>query len=230
VSKGIIVSGIGTDVGKTVVSAALCQALNADYWKPIQSGIQDSPADAETIKKLLEVGKHRVHPSAYTFAHSLSPHAAAKLANVKITLDTIITPKTNKVLIVELAGGLLVPLNGKETNIDLIKKLCFPIILVANHYLGSINHTLLSIEYLKNAKLPLIGLIFNGNELLPETESIILKLSGVPMIARLPTLSQLRLGQNSSNQLSAATITELTKVFNDIDFSELTSEHWQNSN
>ncbi len=214
--KGLIVSGIGTDVGKTVISAALCQALTGDYWKPVQSGTQDSPPDSDTVRSLIKKGESRIHPSSYTFAHSLSPHAAAKLVNVKITLDAIITPVTDKVLIVELAGGILVPLNDEKTNIDLIRKLCFPIILVANHYLGSINHTLLSIEYLKNAGLPLIGIIFNGEELLPETESIVLKLSSVPIIARVPILPE----------LNSVTIAELAQNLVKLNLKKLASEYW----
>jgi dethiobiotin synthetase len=187
--KGIIVAGIGTDVGKTVVAAVLCEALGADYWKPIQSGTDDMPADAVTVGSLLTDGAHRVHPSTYSFRKSLSPHAAARYEDTEVSLAALVLPNVDRPLVIELAGGILVPINDRETNLDLITKLSLPVVLVSRHYLGSINHTLLSCEVLKAHGIRIAGIVFNGDETLPETERIIAALSKVPVLARIPSLA-----------------------------------------
>ena len=187
--RGLIVAGLGTDVGKTVVSAVLCEALGAEYWKPIQSGTDDMPADAVTVESLLTDGVHRVHPSTYSFRKSLSPHAAARLEDTEVSLAALVPPKTERPLVVELAGGILVPINDRETNLDLIAKLSLPVVLVSRHYLGSINHTLLSCEVLKAHGIQMAGMVFNGDETLPETERIITALSKVPVLGRIPSLA-----------------------------------------
>lgn len=170
------VTAIGTDSGKTVVSAILCKALGADYWKPIQAGF---PRDADTISKL--VPNTIIHPEAYLLNTPASPHAAAKIDNIVIDKSKISLPKTNNNLIIEGAGGCLVPLNDNDFVTDLAKQFGCPIILVSNLYLGSINHTLLTVNLLNQLQLPITGIIFNGQSN-PESERIILKHAGYKFI------------------------------------------------
>lgn len=158
--KTLFVTGIHTDAGKTVSSAILCQALHMDYWKPIQSGII-TDSDTLAVKELLGETNIHFHPEAYRLKEPLSPHAAAKIDGVEIDLNKIIRPKAERLLI-EGAGGLLVPLNEKDMVADLIQE-GDKVVLVSRHYLGSINHTLLSIAYL-NQKGIEPGILFNGNE------------------------------------------------------------------
>jgi dethiobiotin synthetase len=158
-----IIAGIGTEIGKTFISSILTEALQADYWKPIQSGALDF-TDSDTVKSLISNTKTVFHPEAYRLNEPMSPHAAAAIDGVEIELSKFQLPLTNNHLIVELAGGLMVPLNDRETNIDLIKKLNIPVILISKNYLGSINHTLLSVEILKMNNIEVKGLIFNGEQ------------------------------------------------------------------
>lgn len=175
--KRIFISGISTEVGKTVAAAILTEALQADYWKPVQSGsITDS--DTRTVKSLISNSKTKFHPEAYSLREPLSPHAAAELDGVKIDLTKIIPPDTNNHLIIEGAGGLLVPLNNQSLVIDLIQQLEAEVVLVSRNYLGSINHTLLSVEALRNRNIPVRGLIFNG-DLTPQSEEYILNYTGL---------------------------------------------------
>lgn len=153
------VTAIGTDSGKTLISAILCKALNADYWKPVQSGY---PRDSETIKLLLGQSSSKIHPETYIFKTPASPHAAAALENIKIEMENFVVPQHAGDLVIEGAGGCLVPLNDHEFVIDLVAKFKAEVILVSNFYLGSINHTLLSYEALKSRNLALKGIIFNG--------------------------------------------------------------------
>jgi dethiobiotin synthetase len=170
------VTAIGTDSGKTIASAILCKALHADYWKPVQAGF---PRDADTIKRL--VPDCTIHPETYLLNTPASPHAAAKIDGVHIDLEKFKLPKTNNPLIIEGAGGCLVPLNDHDFVIDIPAKLNLQIILVANLYLGSINHTLLTVQLLKQRNLSVTGIIFNGKSN-PESERIILKHSGYKTI------------------------------------------------
>ena len=183
--KTFFVTAIGTDSGKTVVSAVVSKALSADYWKPIQSG---SPRDSETIRNL--VPEVLIHSETYLLSQPLSPHASAKLDGVAIELDEFNSPVTNNSLVVEGAGGVLVPLNDSYNVVDIVRKFGWEIILVSNHYLGSINHTLLTIDYLKREGFKVRGLVFNGDPN-PETERIILERSGLPMIFRLHRESEI---------------------------------------
>lgn len=179
-SLNYFVTAIGTDSGKTVVSAILCSALGADYWKPIQCG---SPRDSDQISSLL--GKEQIiHPERYYLKMPASPHAASKAEGVDVILESFTLPKTDNSIIIEGAGGLLVPLNDENFVIDLIQHLNVRVILIANLYLGSINHTLLSIEALKARDVPIEGIIFNG-ESNPESERIILKHSGLRVLLRI---------------------------------------------
>ena len=180
------VSGIGTEVGKTIVSAILAEALKADYWKPIQAGDLEQ-SDSIKVRDLLSNESTQIHPESYRLKRPMSPHAAAEKEQVAIELSAIPLPNTNRPLIVEGAGGLLVPINKKECIIDLVDSLKLEVILVSKHYLGSINHTLLSIEALEARSIPIKGIIFNGQPN-HDTESIILSKSGLKMIARIPTM------------------------------------------
>jgi dethiobiotin synthetase len=187
--RGVIVAGIGTEVGKTLVAVALCERLHAMYWKPVASGSEDGPTDDLLAKRLLRGGDERVLPTTYSFTKSLSPHVAARLDGQAIELANLRLPLSSTPIVVELAGGVAVPLNDRETNLDLIQKLALPVVVVSRHYLGSINHSLLTIEALRMRGVAIAGIIFNGDEL-PDTERIILQLAGVRCLGRVPNLKQ----------------------------------------
>ncbi|MFK7953851.1 MAG: dethiobiotin synthase [Ekhidna sp.] len=159
--KKIIVAGIGTDTGKTVASAILCQALKADYWKPIQAGDLEN-SDSIKTKKLSP--DTIIHKEAYMLSQPMSPHAAADIDKTRIDEHQLQIPETENHLIIELAGGLMVPMREDYLNIDWICKTELPVVLVADYYLGSINHTLLSLSLLKQKQVPLLGIIFNGEK------------------------------------------------------------------
>ena len=174
------VTAIDTDSGKTLVSAILCEALRAEYWKPIQAGL---PRDADAIKSL--VGNEiKIHPEAYLLQTPASPHAAAKLDGVQIHCINFKLPLTQNDLVIEGAGGCLVPLNDREFVIDLMVHFKAEVILVADLYLGSINHTLLTIEALRARKIFVRGIIFNGVPN-PESERIILLHSQLPCLLKI---------------------------------------------
>ena len=152
--RKIIVAGIGTDTGKTVASAILCQALKADYWKPVQAGdLQNT--DTHKIKRW--VPSTKTHSEAYRLTQPMSPHAAAAIDGNTIEENNLVPPNTTNDLIIELAGGLMVPLREDFLNIDWVASTGLPIILVSNYYLGSINHTLLSLSLIKSRNIPLLG-------------------------------------------------------------------------
>lgn len=176
------ITGIGTEVGKTVVSAIVTEALEADYFKPIQAGDLDY-SDTHKVKALVSNSKSKFHDNAYALKTPMSPHAAAKIDEIEIQIEKIKRPETQNNLVIEGAGGLLVPLNSKDCIIDLIDK-TDKIILVSRHYLGSINHTLLSVEALKSRGFSNIGIIFSGNEH-RTTESIILEKTELSCIGRI---------------------------------------------
>jgi len=183
-SRRIFIAGIGTGVGKSVVAAVVAQALRADYWKPIQCGNLEN-SDSDLVRSLLSNDESVMHPETYRFKEPISPHAASKHEGIELKLEKIIPPVTSNTLVIEGVGGLLVPLNEKNTAIDLLGQLECEILLVSKNYLGSINHTLLSIEALKARELPLRGIIFNAAPN-PESEEIIVKVGGVPVVARIP--------------------------------------------
>lgn len=184
--KIFFVTGISTEVGKTVVSAILTEALQADYWKPIQSGTDES-CDKTTVASLVSNTKSVFFPNSYAFKAPLSPDAAAALENVEIDLQKTVLPDTNNHLVVEGAGGLLVPLNSKQTIVDLIPKGA-EVILVSRHYLGSINHSLLSIAYLKQLGFE-PKVIFVGEEN-SATEEAIKNFGEVRILGRIPMLTE----------------------------------------
>jgi len=178
--KQVFVTGIGTDVGKTVVSAILTEALQADYWKPVQAGDLEN-SDTIKVKNLVANEKSVFHPEAYRLPLPLSPHASAAAAGIELNLNKIVLPTTENNLVIEGAGGLFVPLNAGSLIIDLIQKLQVPVILVSANYLGSINHTLLSVEALKHRNIPVAGIIFNGAPT-PASEEYILQFTGLPKL------------------------------------------------
>jgi dethiobiotin synthetase len=180
--KNIFITGIGTDVGKTVASAIVVEALRADYWKPIQAGELEY-ADAHKIKALISNSKSKIFENSYALKTPMSPHAAASIDGISIKLDKIIKPETNNNLVIEGAGGLLVPINDTETVVDIIKA-DYKVIVVSRHYLGSINHTLLTIEMLKAKALNIVGILFSGDEH-KTTESIIQKMTNIPVLGRI---------------------------------------------
>ena len=181
--KRYFITGIGTDVGKTIVSAILVEAFGADYWKPIQAGDLNN-TDTMKIRSLISNSKSMIHPEAYRFSKSLSPHAAAAADKIKINFQKISLPKTTNTLVIEGAGGLMVPLNTEYLVIDLIKKFNAEAILVSNNYLGSINHTLLSVEALKSRGITIAGIVFNGKPTL-SSEEYILKLTGLKCLLKI---------------------------------------------
>lgn len=198
-NKKIFITGIGTDVGKTVVSAIVCEALKADYWKPIQAGDADN-GDRKTIQNLISNDKTIIHSNTWTLTSAMSPHAAADIDGVKILSENIHAPQINNNLVIEGAGGLLVPINEKETIMDLIKK-DHHVIVVAQHYLGSINHTLLSVKLLQQQGYK-VSVIFNGNKN-TATEDIIQSMTKVHVIGRI----------NQENRVNTKMICKYARLF-----------------
>lgn len=178
----LIVAGIGTNVGKTVISAILTTCLEADYWKPIETG--EGSYDSEYMKSLIDTHKHRIHPPIYSLKAPTSPHQAARLENTSIDVGKITLPPFGNHLIIETVGGLLVPLTFDTLSLEVFRLWKARWVLVSQHYLGSINHTLLTIEVLKSYCLPVIGIIFNGVSNL-DSEEVILRISQLPCIGRL---------------------------------------------
>ncbi len=162
-TRPIFITGIGTEVGKTIVSAILVQKLQADYWKPIQSGDLDN-SDTDKVRSLVSISTTMFHPEAYRLTQPFSPHKSAAIDGIYIDPEKIVLPETNNHLIIEGAGGLMVPLNENFLMIDLIKKLNAEVILVSKNYLGSINHTLMSAAILKSNGIKLSRLIFSGTQ------------------------------------------------------------------
>lgn len=178
------ITAIDTDSGKTLVSAIFCEALKYDYWKPIQAG---SPKDSDTIRSLTE--NITIHPEAYFLNTPASPHASAKIDGIEIDLKLVNAPKSSG-MVIEGAGGCLVPLNDSDFVVDLVPKVNAEIILVADLYLGSINHTLLTVALLNARKYPVKGIVFNGKSN-PESERIILHHSQYPVILRIQPEDQI---------------------------------------
>jgi dethiobiotin synthetase len=178
----LFITGIGTDVGKTIASAIITEALTADYWKPIQAGDLTN-SDSHKIEELLSNAQTKIHPNGYALQTPASPHLAAQLDGITINIKNIKEPTTKNHLVIEGAGGIFVPLNDTETVADLIRP-DYKVVVVSLHYLGSINHTLLTIEALQNRKITIAGIVFNGDEN-QASETIILKKTGLDMIGRI---------------------------------------------
>lgn len=178
----LFITGIGTDVGKTIVSSIIVEALEADYWKPIQAGDLDS-SDSHKIQSYISNDLTVIHDNSYKLNTPASPHLAAEIDKITINLNQIIEPKTTNHLVIEGAGGLLVPLNSSDYIIDLIQK-DYKVIVVSRHYLGSINHTLLTLEALQSRNIPVAGIVFSGDEH-PSSEGIILGKTNARCIGRI---------------------------------------------
>ena len=177
----IFVTGIGTEIGKTVASAIIVEALQADYFKPVQAGELEY-TDTDKVRELISNPKSTFFPSAYALATPMSPHAAAAIDNTTIDLKKINLPVTDNILVVEGAGGLLVPLNNYQTIFDLIEPE-YEVVMVSRHYLGSINHSLLTLDKLGETGAN-ISILFNGEEN-PTTEDIIQEMTGIEVIGRI---------------------------------------------
>ncbi len=178
----IFITGIGTDVGKTIACSIITQALEADYWKPIQAGDLEN-SDSYKIQNYISNKKTVVHQNSYKLQTPVSPHYAAKIDNITIDLKKIIEPKTINHLVIEGAGGVLVPLNNNDCIIDIIQN-DYKVIVVSRHYLGSINHTLLTFEALKSRKIEVVGIVFSGDEN-KATEEIILNKTKAKLLGRI---------------------------------------------
>lgn len=178
----LFITGIGTDVGKTIASSIIVEALEADYWKPIQAGDLEN-SDSHKIKSKISNPKSKIFDNAYALNTPASPHLAAEIDGIQIYIKKIKEPKTKNHLVIEGAGGIFVPLNNSDCVIDLIQP-DYKVIVVSRHYLGSINHTLMTIEILKSRNLNVAGIIFSGDEN-KSSESIILEKTNIPMIGRI---------------------------------------------
>lgn len=189
-STRLIVSGTDTDVGKTVFSAALAGALDANYWKPVQAGFEGG-TDALRVMELSGLAPERILPEQYVLNTPASPHYAARLDGITIDDHALLPPPpSERSLVIEGAGGLMVPVNDDTLFIDIFARWKLPLVLCARTALGTINHSLLSIDAVKRRGIPLLGIAFIGDEQ-AESERIICKLGGVRRLGRLPHLSPL---------------------------------------
>ena len=191
-SKAYIVAGTDTGIGKTTVAAMLTLALDGLYWKPIQSGTDDS-TDRQRVQTLTRLPNDRLLPERYVLSRSLSPHRAAELDGVEIKAEALALPAFDMTLIIEGAGGLLVPITRHQLQIDVFANWGAPIILCARTALGTINHTLLSIEALRSRQMQLHGLIFVGDDN-PDTMRTIAELSGARHLGLVPRLDRIDRG------------------------------------
>ena len=180
--KTIFITGNGTDIGKTIISAIVTENLEADYWKPVQSGELEN-TDTMKVKRLVSNSKTVFHTERFKLIQPLSPHASAEIDGIQIQLDDFKLPVTNNHIVIEGAGGLMVPLNNKILIADLITHFASSVILVSRNYLGSINHTLLTIQELRRRNIPIIGIVFNGAHT-PQTENFILQYTQLPLLFR----------------------------------------------
>lgn len=188
-ARRIFMTGIGTEVGKTFCSAIVVEALKADYWKPVQAGELDD-LDSQWVRDFISNDQSVFHREKYLLSEPMSPHAAARIDGLTLRIEDFKAPQTENDLVIEGAGGLMVPLNDDGDSIlDLIPEVADEVILVSQNYLGSINHTLLSAEALKNRGIKVTGIIFNG-EPNSETEDIILKSTGLKCLLKVPVCDQ----------------------------------------
>lgn len=184
----LIVTGTDTGIGKTIFSAALTHALGAFYWKPVQSGLEDA-TDSETVARFGGVPPERILPEAYRLKLPASPHLSAEAEGVEIDPTRLVVPEAGP-LVIEGAGGLMVPLTRRLLTIDLFARWGLPVVLCARTQLGTINHTLLSIEALKARNIPITGIAFIGEEM-RDSQDVIAAFSGVKVLGRLPPVSPL---------------------------------------
>ena len=184
--RRLVVCGTDTDVGKTLVSAWLVQGLQAHYWKPVQSGLEGG-GDSGRVQALLQLPAERLLPEAYRLEQPVSPHWAAEQQGVVIEAERLQLPAGEGPLVVETAGGLLVPLRRDWLQIEQLQRWGLPVLLVARSGLGTLNHTLLSLEALRQRGLPVLGLVLNG-PLHADNPRTLEQLGGVPVLAQLPWL------------------------------------------
>jgi len=184
-----IICGTDTDIGKTLISSFFVKGLNSFYWKPIQSGIE-SQTDSQTVEKLAQLSKGKIIKEAYVFTKPLSPHWAAEIDQKTIKFDKLRLPKVQGSLIVETAGGLMVPITRNFLQIDQIKQWNLPVILVCKSSLGTLNHTLLSIEALERRNIEILGLIVNGEKHLDNPKTLV-DFSGIRLIAEFPYIKKM---------------------------------------
>jgi dethiobiotin synthetase len=189
VNLRLVITGTDTGIGKTVFSAALTDALGACYWKPIQSGL-DEETDSETVLRLGRIPSLRILPETWRLKTPVSPHLSAEIGAVTLDPYALEPPTTNSPLIIEGAGGLLVPLTRHETFADVFARWQIPVILCARTCLGTINHTLLSLEAMRQRRIPVFGVSFIGNAH-PDTQRIIEEMGEVRILGRLPRLEPL---------------------------------------
>ncbi|WEX79587.1 dethiobiotin synthase (plasmid) [Sinorhizobium numidicum] len=185
----LLITGTDTDIGKTVFAAALTDALSGYYWKPVQSGLEDA-TDSETARQLGQIAPDRILPEAYRLTTPASPHLSAKLDGVTILADDLSPPETDAPLVIEGAGGLMVPLTDQTIFADVFARWRIPVVLCARTGLGTINHTLLSLEALRARSIPVLGVAFIGDEQ-ADTQAIIAVLGQVRVLGRLPRLEPL---------------------------------------
>lgn len=191
-TRTFVITGTDTGIGKTVIAAGLAGLLGGAYWKPVQSGL-DGETDSQTVARLGALMPERILPEAWRLTRPLSPHRAAELEGVTIDPDRLVLPEVECPLIVEGAGGLMVPLTRKTLFIDVFARWQAPVVLCARTSLGTINHTLLSIEALRRRDIPLLGVAFIG-EAMPDTECTIAGIGQVRVLGRLPLLEPLTAG------------------------------------
>jgi dethiobiotin synthetase len=189
VNLRFVITGTDTGIGKTVFSAALADALGACYWKPIQSGL-DEETDSDTVLRLGRIPPQRIFREAWLLRTAASPHLSAEIDEVTIDPDALQPPETNLPLIIEGAGGLLVPLTRHKTFVDVFARWQIPVVLCARTSLGTINHTLLSLEAMRQRRIPVLGVAFIGDAY-PDTQRIIEEMGEVRVLGRLPRLEPL---------------------------------------
>ncbi|RDJ05519.1 dethiobiotin synthase [Rhizobium grahamii] len=199
-TETFVITGTDTGVGKTVFAAALTNALGSYYWKPVQSGLDDE-TDSQTVCRLADAPSERIVAEAYKLSTPASPHLSSRIDGTSIDPRRLVPPNVDGPLVIEGAGGLLVPLSERTVFADVFAEWQIPVILCTRTTLGTINHTLLSIEAMRHRAIPILGVAFIGDENL-ETESIISTLGGVRSLGRLPLLRSL-------------TATRLRRVFHD---------------
>ncbi len=187
--KPFVVAGIDTDAGKTLASAIICLGSGASYWKPIQAG-REPLTDSEQIRKWTGISAEKILPEAFVLTNPMSPNLAAATDGIRISAKDLIIPETAGPLIIEPAGGLMVPVNETELFVDVLAEWKIPVILVVRTYLGCINHTLLSVEALRSRSIPIAGIVFNEGGR-PESESVIISRTGLQVLGRIPQLEKI---------------------------------------
>ena len=208
----LVIAGTDTDVGKTVVSALVVQGLRARYWKPVQSGLAEG-SDTERVQDLLTLPAERILPEAYRFQAPVSPHWAAAMEGARIDPAALALPRVEGPLVVECAGGLMVPLrldaDVRLLQIDQLRVWGLPVLLVARSGLGTLNHTLLSLEALHRRSIPVLGLVLNG-PLHSDNPRTLEAIGGVPVLAQLPPLQPITAAGLQEHWLASDLPTKLT--------------------